>query len=382
MYFKTEEIALGEASEEEKVLLARILREEYGLEPVLAEIEIFLEKTASSRVYRCGLGKGRFLVIKKSFWMDAANEDALQKAKLALEKVYEVSEALRLKGVPLPKAYLNKKNEFTTTVGLNRFVVLEYVPGSHFSSRDGEFASGGKALGIFHREGMNFLKERPDEQDEIQKKIPVEKPYEETRILYNKLLRADFLREHACDEKDICEYVRDNIEILDSTIKFIDNSGVVDAGANKLSRGLVHNDFNINNALFHSDGASTLAIFLDVDQLGVAPHIWDVGNTLTSYASNFVGSANEKDFPKHAAEFLRAYHKEFPLPEKEYELILAATQRWDMMRILRSLWRHHHDNNRLPGLLPKIKERLIPRIKDAPRVLAFITPDWIKETLS
>jgi len=377
MYFKTELIAFEPVDEKEKAHLKNMLFSDYGMGAVQEEISRFAEKTASSKVYRCGLLGAGFVVVKKSFWMDAADEASVNKAKLALEKVYGVSEALRKAGVRLPEAFFNKKKEFVTVTGKDRFVVLEYVSGGHFSSRDAEFVSGGAALGVFHKEGMNFLKNNPGERKEIPEKIPVEKPYEETRVFYDKFLRSDFLKDHACNAEEVCGYVRENIEILDKTIKFIDGSGV--AEADKLSQGLVHNDFNINNALFKDDGS--FAIFLDADQLGIAPHIWDVGNTVTSYASNFVGRADEKDFPRHAADFLRAHHKEFPLPLKAYELILAATQRWDVMRILRSLWRHHHDNDRLPGLLPKIKERLIPRIKDAPRVLAFITTKWIEETL-
>jgi hypothetical protein len=74
-----------------------------------------------------------------------------------------------------------------------------------------------------------------------------------------------------------------------------------------------------------------------------------------------------------------AYHKEFPLPLSEYKLAALASIRWDVMRILRSLRRHHYENNCLPDLLPKIKGRLIARIVAIPEILSFINDEWLEK---
>ena len=109
----------------------------------------------------------------------------------------------------------------------------------------------------------------------------------------------------------------------------------------------------------------------------MGPHIWDVGNTLFSYGSNFLKNHTAEEFAPRVASFLRGYHKEFPLSLPEYKLVLAAGMRWDLMRIWRSIRRHRYENNRLPDLLPKIKDRLIPRLIGMPKVFAFINEDWL-----
>lgn len=377
MYLKSEEIKLLPVTAEEGVQLKQILKTHYDLDVLPDKLERFSEKTASSRVYRCGLKDGSFVVVKKSFWYDTKTQEDFSSAIRSLEKAYSVSEALRLRGVPLPKALTNVSGKYTTVHSPDLLVALEYVEGKHLASRSGEFSAGGRALGLFHKKGKEYLEKNPVEWGSISQEILVEKPYEESRSLYFSTLRPDLLKSHTCDLKEVCDAVRSNLAVLDKTIGFIDHSGI---NSDPLSRGIVHNDFHVNNALFHDDGS--LAIFLDIDQLGIAPHIWDMGNTLASYASNYLSNNDEEKFPKKAASFLMAYHKEFPLSLAEYKLSLAATQRWDVMRILRSMRRHHYENNRLPDLLPKIKDRLIPRILAMPRVLSFVTDQWLSEVLN
>jgi Ser/Thr protein kinase RdoA (MazF antagonist) len=339
---KTEKIKFTALTKEEVKEVLQIIRENYEEEfhlPVC--VERFSEETASSRVYRISLRNGRRVVLKRSFWYFG------KMAIRAIEKAQEVSEPLRLRGVPVPITYLTLKGKYAAKYNGGQITLLEYIEGEYFTANDRQFIEAGRALAIFHREGEVFLRKHPIERVLIAKKIPVEKPYE-------------------CSVPDVCSAVRDHIHIFDQTIKILDRSGISNR---ELSSGIVHNDFNVKNCFFKKDGA--FSSFIDIDQLGIAPFIWDVGNTLLSFVSK------SKNYEHSAELFLAAYHKEHPLPLNEYLLIIAAAVRWDMMRILRSLRRHHYENDRLVNLLPKIKSRLIARVIQAPKIFSFLDENWL-----
>lgn len=378
MFVKTEEIKLAPVAPDEAAVLENILLEQYGLKIEPGTLGRFMEKTAASKVYKCETKTEGPVVIKRSFWYDATNREAFVVAVRAYEKAYALSEALRERGVALAKTFQNKAGHYVTQIGSDAVIISAFAEGSHFSSLDSEFAASGAALGVFHREGVAYLKKYPEEYDAIASAIPVEKPYENFRPLYDASLRAELLTDRGdCAAKEVCAAIREQIAEIDKAIAYIDASGV-----NSLKRlaGILHNDFHTNNALFLPDGR--LSIFLDIDQIGVGPHIWDVGNTLFSFGSNFLAKHPAEEFVPRVAAFLRAYHKEFPLPISEYKLILAAGMRWDVMRILRSIRRHRYEGNRLPELLPKIKERLIPRLIGMPKVFEFITDKWLGENIT
>jgi Ser/Thr protein kinase RdoA (MazF antagonist) len=375
MFVKTEEIKLEPVLQEENYWSA-ILENAYGFELIPGTLSRFTEKTAASKVYKAEIKKVGPVVIKLSFWY--YDMSAALKLRRIYERAYQLSEELRKRGVALAPVFKNKEGLYVSLVGTHYLTVSAFAEGNHFSSRDEEFASSGAALGVFHREGAAYLKDYPEETEAIPREIPVEKPYEDSRPLYEKSLRAELVADHGdCAAKEICAAIRNQIGEIDKAIAYVDASGV---NAKERSSGILHNDFHTNNALFLPDGK--LSIFLDIDQIGVGPHIWDVGNTLFSYGSNFLKNHTAEEFALRVAAFLRAYHKEFPLPLPEYKLILAAGMRWDLMRILRSIRRHRYENNRLPDLLPKIKDRLIPRLIGMPRIFQFLTEDWLRKNFN
>ncbi|MBI2627899.1 MAG: phosphotransferase [Candidatus Niyogibacteria bacterium] len=368
---KTEKIRFIALAKKEAKEVLQIITENYEEEfhsPV--RIERFLEEIASSRVYCITFRNGWRAVLKQSFWY--SGKGAIE----AIEKAQEVSQALRLQGVPLPMAYLTLKGKYTAGYNGDQITLLEYIEGEYFTADDRQFIEAGRALAVFHREGEAFLRKYPIERAMIAEKIPVEKPYEESRVIYDKL-RRDFLTEHQCSVPDVCAAVRDHIHIFDQTIKMLDGSGISNR---KLSSGIVHNDFNVKNCFFKKDGA--FSCFIDTDQLGVAPFVWDVGNTLLSFLSSISSTSRSNVNYEHSAElFLAAYHREHPLPLNEYLLIIAAAVRWNMMRILRSLRRHHYENDRLVNLLPKIKSRLIARIIQTPQIFSFLDENWLRKKI-
>lgn len=350
--------------------IKKFLAEEYGL--AASSLKAPDENTASSRVFIAnivGLGK---VVVKESKWYPGFTTDPFS----VLGKIYEVAEALKKRGVPLQTAYKNKRGKFVSEFGGSPWVVLEYKNGSQFSGRPEEFSAASAALAGFHKAGVSYLFECPEDKKNIADLIPVEKPYEESAILYRNGFRSLLLKAHSCSSVPVCDAVKNNISILDEAMAFVNERL---SGLAKLSGGILHNDFNYANGLYEPNGS--FVAFLDVDQIGSGPFVFDVGNTLASFSTPFLKNHSYEEFEKAVGEFLRAYHKINPLPFGEYGFILHATQRWDMMRILRSLRRHHYENNRLPELLPKITERFLPRITEAPKIFSFLTDAWIKENV-
>src|SRR3989344_6420356 len=213
MFVKTEPIELAKISQEEKKVF-EVLGKYYEIKFVPGSLEIFLEKTAASKVYRAeaqNLGK---LVIKNSFWRNTSD---------SYEKAYRVSEALREKGVTIPKVYLSRDKTYFVSTDFGLMNVLEFVEGNHFTAREEEFVSAGKALGIFHRAGGEYLNKNPDERVAIDKAIPVEMSYEESRKMYPQI-RKDLFGHEICAFPKVCEALKTNLSNLEKAMEFIDNS--------------------------------------------------------------------------------------------------------------------------------------------------------------
>ncbi|TSC76384.1 MAG: hypothetical protein G01um101433_751 [Parcubacteria group bacterium Gr01-1014_33] len=359
------------AEEQEKIF--RIAEDHFSIVPTPEKIERYAGRTASARIYRFFLSEHNAIIAKESFWYEAHEAAS---ARAALEKAYAVSEALRGRGIPVPQVLARNDGGFVYQSENGMIAFLEYKEGAPSSFSDKEWSSAGSLLGRFHRAGSEHLAQNPREKESIADVIPVDKPYEDSRAIYDESLRPALLQAHTCAVPDVCRSVRGHIADIDVVITFIDASGVNAAGR---AAGILHNDFNVDNVLFSIEGNAEALI--DIDQMGVGPFVWDVGNTLASFGWKMIVADSRANFEEKTALFLRSYRKEFPLPPEEYLLILAATQRWDVMRILRSMRRHLYEHNRFPELLPKIKERLIPRIIAAPRMLSFITPEWIEKNI-
>lgn len=322
------------------------------------------EKAESSSLLKVEADEGIF-VLKSSSWYGGFAENP----KRALECVYEVAARLAGLAVPLQTARRMRAGNFVVDFNNLPTVLLEYKEGWPFDGSEAQCAGAGAALAGFHKAGTELLKSEKGLRERIRMEVPVEKPYEESRELYlHGGFREKLLIPHECPEKETCDAVREAVPLLDQTIAFIDHT-LTNAGT--LTESIVHNDFSYTNGLYRTDGS--LASFLDVDQLGVGPCIFDIGNTLASFATEFLKKGTQKELEQRVNAFLSAYSRVFILSGREYMLVLAATQRWDIMRVLRTMRRHHFENNRLPALVPKVSKRFLPRIAAAPEWFGFLT---------
>jgi Ser/Thr protein kinase RdoA (MazF antagonist) len=170
--------------------------------------------------------------------------------------------------------------------------------------------------------------------------------------------------------------VREALDDIESAIAYVDASGV---NSHDRIQTFLHNDLNAGNVLFDEKGE--VRALIDLDQASPGPAVWDIGNTLASFATQLYKENPSTDIEPYVHTFIRNYHAANPLPLKEYSLILAATQRWDLMRILRNIRRHLYEHNRHSALYSKTGARLIPRLRWAPKAVDFITDEWIEDAI-
>jgi len=339
-----------------------LLLRAYGL--IVKTTVVPQQPGVSSRVFFVKLTDGRRLVVKESNW----HANFARDPSAVLEKVYSLAAVIQSSGVPLQAAIKNKNGQFVTKDADRLLVVLDYIEGRTFSGRLEEFAAAGGALGKWHRAGQKVGNVGD---------IPVDKPYEESRQLYLKDFRSQILAEHHCQLPEVCEMLRRHIDLLDQRLGEIDRTFKSNSPR---TVSILHNDFNKENGLYRNDGS--FVVFLDVDQLSGGPVVWDLGNTISSLLDSMPKKTSQKNYRLAVEYFLLTYHREFPLLSAEYLLILVAALRWDTMRILRSLRRHHFENNKLPALTRKIKDCLLDRLEKNPQRLSFITLEWLERLLT
>lgn len=341
--------------------IAKFVSDAFGMK--VRSVALLSAKVESSSLWKIKADEGVF-VLKGSLWYGGFVKNPVA----ALECVYEVAARLAKLAVPLQTARRALSGGFVSVFNGLPTVLLEYKEGLSFDGSEAHFAGAGAALAGFHKTGMELLKKDSGLSEKIHAKVPVEKPYEKSRELYlHGGFREKLLTPHECANRETCDAVHAAIPLLDKTIAFIDKSF---ARAGKLSEGILHNDFSWANGLYNPDGS--FVSFLDVDQLGIGPFILDIGNTLASFATEFLKKGTQKELEHLVNSFLLAYLRVFLLPAREYMLVLAATQRWDVMRVLRTMRRHHFENNRLPDLVPKVSKRFLPRIAAAPEWFKFL----------
>lgn len=354
MKVTTEPIALEPASPEEADAVRGALEEGYGI--ACDAVSRYAEKTTSA-VYRCSVPGKEPVVVKRIGWTGDLG---------AIRRAADVGAWLRALGVALPKILKTLDGDTVAKDGDATYQALEHLPGEHFSCRIEEWASAGSALGKLHAAGAALLRDRPSLAEAISRDIPVQMPYEESRAMYLSGLRETFLEDHDCAFPKVCAAFRDALPNLEAAMDSVDSA----FAGKTLPSGIVHNDFHTNNGLFLEDGS--FSGFLDLDQIGVGLLVWDIGNTLFSFASNAVARGEESRVREFTEAFLEAYGKERPLESGERELIVAAGVRWDLLRIFRSLRRHRFEGDRFPGNIRKIEERLIPRVRKAPEMFGFL----------
>ncbi|MES2953238.1 MAG: phosphotransferase [Patescibacteria group bacterium] len=349
--------------------LKRFIATSYGIEMV--SVRPLGGDAVSSSVFLCTDQSGKQYVFKQSDW---------HQSRAPYEKAYAVSEELRARGVPLPRVYRTHMGQFVALLseeaGERFFVLMDHIPGVPYEFSEPFSHEAGRALGLFHAQGALYLREHPEEVQTISEQIPQEKPYEESRALYGPVHREQFLSLHECELPLVCALVREKISFIDKQIEYLDRVPFDDGVRMQTVR---HGDFHMGNGLYSPDGS--LRGLIDIDQMGTGPALWDIGAALLSLGWKGYEAGKHAQTEEQVRTFLKAYHKENPLLPEEYELILPAAIRWDMMRVLRSLRRHHFEGNRLPELTQKIEKHLLRRIEMLPELLSFLDLPWIEKHL-
>ena len=332
-----------------------LLETEYGVS--VRDVEE-LNGATSAHVFVVTLADGTRRIAKTSLWYGFTDDP-----KAVLEKVYAVAEKLGAEGVALQTAQRKVGGDFVAELDGLPLVLLRYVDGVAFTGRPEEFAAAGDALGRFHAAGARILASEPGEAADIRARVPLEKPYEESRAVYVQIKERIMLPVQG--EPPEVAVARDALPQMEELMQFVDVSF-----KRPLTETILHGDFGAPNGLYEDDGR--FAGFIDIDQLGVGPSITDIAISLGSLATAYMKTHTLEEFHAMAVVFLRAYHLVHPLPADEYGLLLAANQRWDVMRILRILRRHFEGSGAFENPLKKMATRFIPRLAKAPDIFAFV----------
>ena len=342
-----------------------LLEEEYGFHVQKIDEPRITESGITFLVF---LDKGGKVIVKQTHWYDFADNP-----RAILEKVHSVGNNIKNRGVKVQAAYQARSGGYARFRNGAPTLVLPYFEGRSFSGADADILAAGFALASFHKAGVEFLKSNKDEYENIRKTIPVEKPYEESVELYKTEMRSVLKRTHDCAEKEICALVRASTPAIDEAIDFI--SRAFDEEKN-LAKGIIHTDFNFNNAVYDESGAAAI---IDIDHLNVGCLGADIGNALASFVSRLKKMGKDEPAEKITTLFFSAYHKSNPLSLLDYKLALPSIQRTSVTRILRIMRRHHFENNRLPEMMKKIPDRFLARLKDSPKEFSFLTKEWLRK---
>lgn len=336
-----------------------LLEREYDMRA--PEIQPLGGSGISSSVFLVRTGEGTY-VAKESKWYLGFAPNPVD----TLEAVYTTIQALKNRGIPVQGAMQTVAGSYSSCIGDVPWVVLDFIDGHAFSGEEQEWSSAGRALGRLHSGGAALMSESATLQNTILTRIPTEKPYEESRALYPEI-RDTLLAEHECSHPDTCNAFRNHVDALEAAMQYVD-----EAFASGSTRSILHNDFNFENGIYKENG--DFSGFIDADQLGYGPVVHDIGNTLASFVTN-AHTTTDGVIQEGVLNFLQTYHGEFPLSAEEYRRIPAGAMRWDLLRLLRSLRRHHFEGNRFSGLLRKIPITTIPRILSTRETFSFLTTD-------
>jgi Ser/Thr protein kinase RdoA (MazF antagonist) len=324
-----------------------------------------LERSEASGRFLVSLEDGRKILVKQSHWYDFTS-----RPERILEKVHALGNEIKKHFPRLQAAYPSLSGRFCLLQDGLPTLVLPYFVGSDFAGTERDLAAAGRALASFHLAGLEFLKRKAGEYENIRKMIPVEKPYEESVIIYKDYFRRILAKSHDCAEKSICDSIRQHLPLIDNTIDFVEEYF---SAAGRWTHGIIHTDFNFGNVIYGEDGE---AFVLDIDLLNVGLLGEDIGTALVSFLLA-LKKKGRSDLSDIALTFLRAYHRVNPLSAADYLLILPSIQKNTIARILRIMRRHHFENNRLPEMMKKIPDRFLKRLIDSPREFSFLTEDWL-----
>lgn len=344
----------------------------YGFEVLPRSIER-TEDTVSSVVFRVSIQNIGPVILKRTGWFQQSIVDGYAEVASSLEFAYSVAENICASGVPLQRPFR----------GLDGKIVQRWegLPTALFSCEEGEslelnrqgYERAGVALALFHKAGTKWIQSDSARIVKAQK-VLVEMPYEESRFQHWARIRSVIESEHACGAPDICHAVRKQIQSLEAHMRGVDASGVFSP---ERVRGWLHNDFHCGNMLAVKDRV----VIIDLDQSSYGPFIWDIGNTLNSFAAKLRSLDRSGEYEFMTEAFLKGYHSAHPLSLEEYVLIREAGMRWDLMRIMRGMRRLHDQENRLSSLLDKIPARLMPRLEWFVFGFGFLDREWLKRLI-
>ncbi len=366
---KTEAITFLSVSAEEQETLRAVLEKHYRTAlPSVTAIERFGEPTVASVVYHLRTDAGSF-ILKLSNWR-GTDPTAVREQTLVLE----LADAFRAHGLPVAETIHTDAGALLVTDGERAVTVQRFLQGEHFSGSDAELAAAGRGLGMFHAIGLRLPETDPTLAARVAAEIAIEKPYSDCVEKWSERMRADLLNDpfHKssntphCARASVCDLLRETITTIDRLIARIDSAWATLPAP--LPAGIIHNDFHPNNGLYR-DGA--LVAVLDFELVCNERLVIDIANSMMRHIANVAINRSGADLEAASEIFLQAYAKERPLSVAERKAIPVAMLEREMQRVLRRLWMHMYENDRMGNFMDKIPLVVLPNLLSIEERYAF-----------
>lgn len=367
---KTEAITFLPISAEEQESISTVLKKHYQRTlPAVTAVERFGEPTVASVVYHLRTAEASF-ILKLSNWR-GTDPTAVREQTLVLE----LANAFRVHRLPVAETIPTDAGALIAADGERAAIVQRFVKGEHFSGSDAELIAAGRGLGVFHAIAARLGETDPVIAARVVAEITIEKPYPDCVRQWNERMRADLLNDafHKsettphCARAPVCDLLRETIPTIDRLIGEMDSAWA--ALATPLPTGIIHNDFHPNNGLYAN---GSLVALLDFELVCNERFVIDLANSMMRHIANVGINRPDADLRTATETFLRAYEQERPLSADERKVIPFAMLEREMQRLLRRLWMHMYENDRMGNFMDKIPSVVLPNLLRIEERYAFL----------
>lgn len=315
-------------------------------------IERFGEPTVASIVFRLQTSSGDF-VFKLPKWRGTDAHAARQQTLLL-----EVADAYRRHGLPVAETVKTDTGAWCAIDGDRIALVQRLVSGEHFRGTDEELRAAGQGIGLLHAISEELATSEASFAARVRHELLVEKPFPDCAARWKSGMRSDLLAEGPCVRANTCKLLRENVENIDRLLGRVREAwGRLDV---PLPAGIIHNDWNPNNGLYGPDGR--LVAVLDFELVCHDRFVIDIANGLMRHEANVLLNRPDADIRQATTIFLDAYASARPLSDVERRAIPIAMMERELQRLLRRLWMHLYEHDRMGSFMDKISTVVLPNL--------------------
>lgn len=251
--------------------------------------------------------------------------------------IHAVRTRLHQRNVPVEEVLANREGDWLTPHEGNPSWVTRYLKHRPYRGGSDALRSAGRALGIFHTEGLRLLdQETAALINELRTRLVRDMPLAESLAAYP-ALKDDLRHDDLLQRRGIPSALEPEFALIRDALEETIDPLCRWAAAHlrkphRAQCGLAHNDYHPDNVLFGLDGRLTI---LDLEQLSIGPLIKCTALAVTRFALG----QDAMDETSAARAFLDGYRQTGPLDTEELRLLPDWIRLYELEKILRILRR-------------------------------------------